>query len=122
MAQAMEPSHSRPEVGGLNRYIGVVLLPPGHPEGGAFQESTASAPNQTVMSLRRCSDSSYAPQFGTRYLVFYFGVTLLFVRAAIFVVSRGLASESTVGLGGPEVQRAEPCTHAGPSPPADLVR
>ena len=32
------------------------------------------------------------------------GVTLLFVRAAIYVVSRGLASESTVGLGGTEGQ------------------
>ena len=34
------------------------------------------------------------------------------MRAAIFVVSRGLASESTVGLGGPEGQEAEPCTNA----------
>jgi hypothetical protein len=42
----------------------------------------------------------------------YFGVTLLCVRAAICVVSRGLASESTVGLGGPGGQEAEPCTNA----------
>ena len=37
---------------------------------------------------------------------------MLFVRAAIVVVSRGLASESTVGLGGAEGQEAEPCTNA----------
>ena len=86
---------------GLNRDIGVLLLPPGRPEGGAFQESTASASNQTVMSPRRRSDSSYAAQFRTPTLVLYFGVTLLFVRAAICVVSRGLAWESTVGLGAP---------------------
>ena len=48
------------------------------------------------MSPRRPSDSSYPAQFRTRYLVLYFGVTLLFVRAAIVVLSRGLASESTV--------------------------
>ena len=64
----------------------------------------------------------HAAQFRTRYFVLYFGVTLLFVRAAIFVVSRGLASESTVGLGGAEGQEAEPCTNAmhqrpGDSPP-----
>jgi hypothetical protein len=82
------------------------------PKGGAFQESTASASNQTVMSPRRRSDSSYTAQFRTRYFVLYFGVTLLFVRAAIVVVSRGLASESTVGLRGPEGQEAEPCTNA----------
>ena len=64
------------------------------------------------MSPRRRSDSSYAAQFRTRYLVLYFGVTLLFLRAAIVVVSRGLASKSTVGLGGPEGQEVEPCTNA----------
>ena len=72
----------------------------------------ASASNQSVGSRRRRSDSSYAVQFRPRPLVLYFGVTLLCVRAAIVVVSRGLASERTVGLGGPEGQEAEPCTNA----------
>ena len=64
------------------------------------------------MSHRRRSDSSYLAQFHTQYLVLYFGVTLLFARAAIVGVSRGFASESTVGLGRPEGQQAEPCTNA----------
>jgi hypothetical protein len=41
------------------------------------------------MSPRRRSDSSYAAHFRTRYFFFYFSVTLLFVRAAILVVSGG---------------------------------
>ena len=53
------------------------------------REPTASASNQTVMSPRRRSDSSYTAQFRTRYFVLYFGVTLLFVRAAICLVSGG---------------------------------
>ncbi len=45
--------------------------------------------HEIVMSPRRRSDSSYAAQFRTRYFVLYFSVTLLFVRAAILVVSGG---------------------------------
>ncbi len=63
--------------------------PPGRPEGRAFQERTAAAANQIVRSPRRRSDFSYAAQFRTRYFVLYFSVTLLFVRAAILVVSGG---------------------------------
>jgi hypothetical protein len=37
---------------------------------------------------------------------------LVFGGAAICVVSRGRASESTVGLGGLEGREAEPCTNA----------
>ena len=43
----------------------------------------AASPNQTVMSPRFLSAASYVDQFLTRYFVLYFGVTLLFVLAAI---------------------------------------
>ena len=43
--------------------------PPGRPPGGAFQASTASSSNHTVMSPRRQSEASYPAQFFTRYFV-----------------------------------------------------
>jgi hypothetical protein len=57
--------------------------PPGRPLGDAFHAKIDSSPNQTVMSPRSLRAISYAAQFFTRYFVLYFGVTLVFVRAAI---------------------------------------
>ena len=57
--------------------------PPGRPLELAFHESMASSSNQNVMSPRFLRAASYAGQFFNLYFVFYFGVTLLFVLAAI---------------------------------------
>ena len=58
--------------------------------------------------------SKVTPKYKTKYRVRNWAVyeESLRRRGAIFVVSRGFASESTVGMGGPGGQEAEPCTNA----------
>ena len=69
-----------------------------------------------VLLVGRALHAASSPRRGCMARApFFFGVvTLLFVPAAICVVSRGFASESTVELGGPGGQEAEPCTNALP--------
>jgi hypothetical protein len=69
-----------------------VNWPPGRPLFGVFQASTAASSNQNVMSPRLQRDSSHAGQFSTRYFFLYFGVTLLFVLAAMARVPLSAAS------------------------------
>ena len=91
--------------------------PPGRPLGSAFDALIASSSNHTVTSPRFLSDASYPGQFFTLYLVLYFGVTLLFVLAAIERPPHHL-SACRIPVNRPR-RELEPCTNAvGPASPA----